>query len=145
MKKELFKRLAGLGILIVVAVLTAFLHGQGQAQRPKTYSISFHRGTELDEKAKTTLDQALNDALIRYRAHVVVTGHTGTRGDSAANRKLAEKRARTVAGYLMEAGIEKDRIDSLGLGGSQPLTQLPDESERAYQRRLARADITVAP
>lgn len=145
MNTELVKRLSGLGLLIVVSLLTMFLQGKGEAQRPNTYQLPFERGTELSASARPILGQAVEDALIRHGARVVVTGHTGTRGDVGANQTLAEQRAEEVVRRLVEAGIDRDRIDSVGIGGSQPLEQQPDESDRAYQRRLSRAHVTITP
>lgn len=145
MNKELAKRLSGLSLLVLAAVLTVFLQGVGEAERPKTYQVTFERGTRLNDAAPSTLGRVLEDALTRGDAQVIVAGHTGTRGDAEANQALAEQRAETVAEYLIEAGLDKTRIESLGVGGSQPLTQKPDESDRAFQRRLSRAEITVAP
>ncbi|GGX62572.1 OmpA family protein [Saccharospirillum salsuginis] len=145
MNKELVKRLSGLGLLAVVAVLTTVLQGVGEAQRPQTYQLPFERGTELSAEAQSTLGQAIQDALVRHDARIVVAGHTGTRGDAEANLALSEQRADDVVRRLVDAGIEPERIDSVGVGGAQPLEQQPDESDRAYQRRLSRALITVAP
>lgn len=145
MNKELLKRLSGLGLLILVAVLTMVLQGVGEAQRPQSYQLPFERGTTLSTEAQSTLGQAIQDALVRRDARVVVSGHTGTRGDTEANLALSEQRAEDVVRRLVDAGIDPERIDSVGLGGAQPLEQQPDESDRAYQRRLSRADITVAP
>lgn len=145
MNKELVKRLSGLGILVIVALLTVALQGIGKAQRPHSYPLPFERGTELSTDALATLGHAIQDALVRQDARVVVVGHTGTRGDAEANQTLSKQRAESIVQQLVDAGIDPERIDSIGMGGSQPLEKQPQESDRAHQRRLSRALITIAP
>lgn len=143
--KDVVKRLAGLGILAVVAVLTLFLHHAGEAQQPTTYTVMFKRGTAMEDQAEAVLARAIEDAHTRHRARIVVTGHTGTRGDAGANKALSEERARVVSRELVDSGVAKDRIRTLAMGGKSPLERAEDESDRAYQRRLPRTEITIAP
>ncbi len=145
MNKEWLKRLSGLGILAVVATLTLVFDSLGTAQQPATYRVAFERGVSLDTATEAALSAAIEDALVRDDARIVVAGHTGTRGDADANLALSRQRAEAIAQRLRDAGIDPDRIESLGLGGREPLTRTPDESDRAFQRRLSRAVITVVP
>lgn len=145
MQKDIAKRLAGLGILAVTAMLTLMLHNAGQAQQPSTYRVLFEQGTTMEDGAEAVLARALEDAHTRHGARVVVVGHTGTRGDADANQTLSGERARVVARELVDSGIAKDRIKTLAMGGESPLERAQDESDRAYQRRLPRTEITIAP
>ena len=145
MDKNVVKRLSGLGILAVVAILTFVLHSAGEARKPATYTVTFSSGIEMVDQADQVLDRALEDALLRHQSRIIITGHTGTRGDPEANQALSEKRARVVARSLIDSGIDEDRIETLGMGGSAPLDRVADESDRAFQRRLPRTEITIAP
>ena len=145
MDKSVIKRLSGLGILFVVAILTVVLHNAGEAREPATYTVTFSSGTEMADQADQVLDRALEDALLRHEARVIVTGHTGTRGDPEANQALSLERAKVVARSLIDSGIDEDRIETLGMGGAAPLDRAADESDRAFQRRLPRTEITIAP
>jgi len=52
---------------------------------------------------------------------VLVTGHTDRIGTQAYNQKLSERRADAVRDYLVSKGVAKDKIETLGMGKTQPL------------------------
>ncbi|XOZ32370.1 OmpA family protein [Halomonadaceae bacterium KBTZ08] len=145
MSHTLVKRLSGLAILGAAVVAALILDSLGEAQQPSTYRVGFDGGVDLAEGALPEIERAIEDALVREHARVVISGHTGTRGDTAANQALSGKRAEAVAQKMLNAGVDEDRVTTLGKAGSEPLEQRPDESERAFQRRLPRAEIVVAP
>ena len=52
---------------------------------------------------------------------VLVTGHTDRIGTQAYNQKLSERRADAVRNYLVSKGVAKDKIETLGMGKTQPV------------------------
>jgi OOP family OmpA-OmpF porin len=52
---------------------------------------------------------------------VLVTGHTDRLGTQQYNQKLSERRADAVRDYLVSKGVPKDRIETLGMGKTQPV------------------------
>jgi len=52
---------------------------------------------------------------------VLVTGHTDRIGTQAYNQKLSERRANAVRDYLVSKGVAKDKIETLGMGKTQPV------------------------
>jgi OOP family OmpA-OmpF porin len=52
---------------------------------------------------------------------VLVTGHTDRIGTQAYNQKLSERRANTVRDYLVSRGVARDKIETLGMGKTQPV------------------------
>jgi OmpA-OmpF porin, OOP family len=52
---------------------------------------------------------------------VLVTGHTDPIGSQAYNQKLSERRADAVRDYLVSKGVPKDKIETLGMGKTQPI------------------------
>lgn len=52
---------------------------------------------------------------------VLVTGHTDRLGSQQYNQKLSERRAAAVATYLAGKGVAKDKIETLGMGKTQPV------------------------
>ena len=52
---------------------------------------------------------------------VLVTGHTDRIGSQAYNQKLSERRANAVRDYLVSKGVAKDKIETLGMGKTQPI------------------------
>ena len=54
---------------------------------------------------------------------VIVTGHTDRIGSDAYNQKLSERRADAVRDYLVSKGVDKAKIETIGLGEKQPVVQ----------------------
>ena len=52
---------------------------------------------------------------------VLVTGHTDPIGTQQYNQKLSERRADAVRDYLVSKGVPKDKIETLGMGKTQPV------------------------
>jgi OOP family OmpA-OmpF porin len=52
---------------------------------------------------------------------VLVTGHTDRIGSQAYNQRLSERRADTVRDYLVSRGVARDKIETLGMGKTQPI------------------------
>jgi OOP family OmpA-OmpF porin len=52
---------------------------------------------------------------------VLVTGHTDRIGSQRYNQKLSERRADAVRDYLVSKGVPRDRIETLGMGKTQPV------------------------
>lgn len=139
------KRLLGLAILAVTVCTSLIFNQMGQAERPGLYTIDFRRGTQTIPEAKVTLAQIVRDATVREDAAIILTGHSGTLGDAEANQTLSAERARVIEERLTAEGLDDTRIRSFGVGGNEPLERTEEEGDRAYQRRLARVEVTVRP
>jgi outer membrane protein OmpA-like peptidoglycan-associated protein len=75
---------------------------------------------------------------------VLVRGHTGLNGDPEENKRLSADRADAVARYMnVTYNVDLNRIRVVGLGAAQPLARLQGESERAYQYRLPRVEVSL--
>lgn len=111
----------------------------------RTRPIMFQSGTaELAYDGKVELDR-MAESLRHYpNFRILVKGHSGVAGDPDENRRLSKERAESVARYLQVTySMDENRMRVLGLGGSQPLARLADESERTYAYRLPRVDIVL--
>ncbi|MEO8303643.1 MAG: OmpA family protein [Betaproteobacteria bacterium] len=54
---------------------------------------------------------------------VIVSGHTDRLGTDAYNQKLSEERAAAVGSYLASKGVDKAKIQTIGMGEKQPVVQ----------------------
>lgn len=111
----------------------------------KVRPIVFASGSDaLTLEGKLQLDLASKN-LKHYPAfRVEVRGHTGLRGDKAANVLLSQERADAVIRYLeITHDIDQNRFRAIGLGGLRPLTKQPNESNRAYNYRLPRVELVL--
>jgi outer membrane protein OmpA-like peptidoglycan-associated protein len=71
-----------------------------------------------------------------------INGHTDSIGDPAYNQKLSAARAKAVANALIKRGIASSRVQTAGLGETQPKSDNATLEGRALNRRveLARTD-----
>jgi outer membrane protein OmpA-like peptidoglycan-associated protein len=67
---------------------------------------------------------------------VVVEGYTDNVGSAASNQKLSETRAKAVMQYLIDRGVDKKRLKSVGYGASKPVDDNKTEEGRAKNRRV---------
>ncbi len=64
-----------------------------------------------------------------------INGHTDNIGESGYNLELSEKRAGSVADYLVGTGIDEERISYAGFGDTMPIASNETEEGRAENRR----------
>jgi len=67
---------------------------------------------------------------------IVITGHTDNFGTEAYNLNLSNNRARAVANYLSEKGIDRQRITYSGAGSSEPVADNSTAHGRSLNRRV---------
>lgn len=115
----------------------------GLVSAPETQSFAFSRGTTLASGEEARLRAFLAEATRDTRYAVIITGHTGSQGDAAANLALSEERAQAVAAIAADVGLEASALTVAGVGGGAPLPRIEGQSDRAYQTALARADVTL--
>jgi outer membrane protein OmpA-like peptidoglycan-associated protein len=84
------------------------------------------------QEALGNLSQAmLSKELMNSR--FAVEGHTDAKGSAAYNIDLSQKRAQSVADFLVTKGVAADRLDKFGKGFSElanPLQPLAPENRR---------------
>jgi outer membrane protein OmpA-like peptidoglycan-associated protein len=94
---------------------------------PQFFSVLDSVGTVLKEYDKTVVE---------------VVGHTDSTGAADYNQALSERRAATVASYLNNRGISKQRILAFGRGLTQPVADNSTAAGRALNRRV---ELTLSP
>ena len=79
----------------------------------------------LKPEGKAAIDSQVvgNLAQIKKLEVVLVTGHTDRLGTDAHNQKLSERRADAVRDYLVCKGVDKAKIETIGMGEKQPVVQ----------------------
>jgi len=72
--------------------------------------------------------------------HLIIIGHTDSRGSESYNMSLSKKRALAVLAYLTKRGIDAERLNPLWKGESQPVARnsFPDGTDDSEGRRLNR-------
>lgn len=86
--------------------------------------------------ARDNLTQLAN-SLRRYPdTDVLIVGHTDSQGSDSYNQGLSERRAAAAKNFLVTQGVPADRIQTQGLGESEPVASNDTESGRALNRRV---------
>jgi OOP family OmpA-OmpF porin len=67
---------------------------------------------------------------------VEIAGHTDSRGSDGYNQLLSERRAQAVRDFLVEAGIDADRLTARGYGESRPAVPNTSDENMAKNRRV---------
>ncbi|WP_109427546.1 porin OmpA [Aggregatibacter kilianii] len=116
-----------------VSLGLSYRFGQGAAPAPapevvsKTFNlnsdVTFAFGkANLKPQAQSVLDGIYGEIAQVKSADVKVAGYTDRIGSDAYNQKLSQKRAETVANYLVAKGVSQNAISATGYGKANPVT-----------------------
>lgn len=67
---------------------------------------------------------------------IVVSGHTDSKGSVDYNQALSERRADSVAEYLLDKGVVVARLETIGFGEANPITDNATAEGRSLNRRV---------
>ncbi len=92
----------------------------------------------LKPAAKVTLDQIAQGIIDDgdYVRDVTVIGHTDSVGSDSYNQKLSEKRAKSVADYLLSRNVPSDKLAQHGKGEKEPIASNSNSAGRSKNRRV---------
>lgn len=90
----------------------------------------------LRPESTPTLEQLYQALQQHENLAVTIEGHTDGQGAAEYNRKLSERRAASVVSYLVERGIARGRLGSVGKGESVPVAGNDTEAQRQQNRRV---------
>ena len=90
--------------------------------------VRMEAGANLSELARSLEEYAGSDLLI--------VGHADQVGSLAYNQGLSEHRANSVAAYLRSEGVDGGRLDTRGLGETEPIATNDTEAGRQANRRV---------
>jgi len=77
--------------------------------------------------------------VINDHAHIQrirVEGHTDSDGSESYNKKLSQSRANAVRQFLVDAGVDPMRLDSVGYGEAEPIDTNRTPDGKANNRRV---------
>jgi outer membrane protein OmpA-like peptidoglycan-associated protein len=92
--------------------------------------------SELQAAARENLT-TLSRSLGEYpNTNVTIVGHTDSTGSDSYNQALSERRADSAASFLVQQGVQRDRITSEGRGEMEPVASNADETGQQLNRRV---------
>ena len=107
----------------------------------KSYSQNFKNvffdlnSAKLKKKSRVELDALVTYLETAPSTFVLIEGHTDSKGDSIQNKNMSEKRAESIANYLITKKIAPNRVSHIGLGAKFPIADNATEEGRAKNRR----------
>lgn len=105
--------------------------------RVELKGVTFKAGSaELEMGSLKTLDAAIEGLKKNPQARVEIEGHTSSEGDDDFNQTLSAERAYSVRVYMIENGIDENRVTATGYGSSQPKADNSTEYGRQKNRRI---------
>ena len=91
---------------------------------------------ELTAGGMAVLDKFVADLGQVEPTGIVLTGHADSRGSDAYNQALSERRASSVANYIISKGVPASIVSSSGAGETQPVASNDTVEGRAANRRV---------
>jgi OmpA-OmpF porin, OOP family len=101
------------------------------------YELYFPPGSaEVEPAGHAVVRQVAGNARLVHPARIVVAGHADRSGDPVSNRQLSERRARSVAAALVQAGVPSTRISIQAYGDLRPVVPTPEGAGHPHNRRV---------
>jgi outer membrane protein OmpA-like peptidoglycan-associated protein len=92
--------------------------------------------TAVRQAAATNL-QNLAASLDKYpNTDLLIVGYTDAVGTSAYNQNLSEERANSAKNYLATQGVSYSRMQAVGRGETEPISNADTEAARQLNRRV---------
>ncbi len=99
--------------------------------------INFKMGSsELTDEAKTVVMKVVRTLLDYPEMQLEISGHSDNTGSRSYNLKLSKARAQSVKQFLVDEGIEENRLQAIGLGPDHPIANNNTEEGRKKNRRI---------
>jgi outer membrane protein OmpA-like peptidoglycan-associated protein len=100
-------------------------------------NITFATGSDAIVTGFYPVLENVAKVLNRYdKTKLSIEGHTDSVGDVNSNRELSMQRANSVAIYLQATNVEANRLQTLGMGESQPIADNATAQGRQANRRV---------
>lgn len=91
---------------------------------------------DITPGSKPLLDEAAKVLKEYPELKLEISGHTDTQGLRDHNVDLSKRRADSVKAYLVEQGVEAERLQTRGAGPDEPIADNKTNAGRAQNRRI---------
>ena len=110
------------------------LLAQAAEFKNKDINFAFDR-YDLNADAKQKLERLADWLLAHSEFEATIEGHCDERGTTEYNLALGERRAETAKAYLVNLGVDSDKISTISYGEELPLDPSQNEEAWAKNRR----------
>ena len=93
-------------------------------------------GHDLNAEFYAVLDSVILVLQEFDKTVIVVSGHTDSKGSIDYNQALSERRADSVAEYLLDKGVVVARLETIGFGEGSPIADNATAEGRSLNRRV---------
>jgi outer membrane protein OmpA-like peptidoglycan-associated protein len=100
----------------------------------KNIFFDFDKST-LREVSYTELNRLLELLVKSPNLKIEISGHTDNKGSRGYNKRLSLSRAKSVVNYLIDKGIDKNRLEFKGFGFDKPIASNDTDDGRQLNRR----------
>ena len=83
-----------------------------------------------------TLNSIVDYLVLHPERSVKISGHSDNTGSEGHNLALSKRRAVVVAEYLVNNGVDIDRVETFGLGSAKPIVLNTTDEGRKKNRRV---------
>ena len=99
--------------------------------------IEFETGKATIKAKSYPLLNQIAQIFVENKNYIIeVQGHTDNTGKYEINKELSEKRANAVRDYLIEQGVDFQRLTAVGYGPDVPIADNKTKAGRAKNRRV---------
>ncbi|MCG8595320.1 MAG: OmpA family protein, partial [Kiloniellales bacterium] len=104
---------------------------------PDTFVVYFDFDqSKLSQESIAVLMEVVLAASNKEGSVIKALGHTDSAGKQDYNQALAQKRVEAVTKFLIESGIDKERISGEALGPAKPAVDAPEGQPEPKNRRV---------
>ena len=108
-------------------VVTVYMNRVSSGKSLKIEDIQFKPGTsEIVTSSEPKLNRLKDFLALNATLNIEIQGHVFEIGDnSTMGQKISEARAKRILKYLVDHGIDKDRLEAVGYGNTKPVFEEP--------------------
>lgn len=91
---------------------------------------------KLTDAGKASIDPVIVGSRNLNDVQISLFGHADSRGNADYNQKLSERRAQSVADYMVSKGVAASTLSAFGRGETEPVASNTTSAGRAQNRRV---------
>jgi len=90
----------------------------------------------MTSASKTLIEKVYNVLEAHPEMQLKISGYTDSAGKEESNLVLSQKRAKAVYTYLVDKGVDPNRLTHEGFGEANPIADNATSAGRAKNRRV---------